>query len=361
MARKTRSSTSPKTPAKSTKPTSVDSTPVKSTAVSKSKKALKAQPKAAIQKEFGYVSKSQASKALEELKKFIARSKEISAKEGKEKSDLFADEDDKEENTQLVVRFELKKLYTKKAEFKPKLVALSKPYRNINGKTKTCLFLRDQFITSDEEVENIEKAQIPTLAKILTLTQLKTVYKTFEKRRELQKEYDIFVVDDAILSSMPSTLGKTFYQNTTKFPINVRVASTKSPKELSHQTLTNQINKVLSSSAFLPPVSTDISLTIGAIGPDFSEEELLSNIEQVLKQFPQELLVTVGLQTAGSPVLPLYYAERIYDDADVLENVADKDVENAEAEDVYTKALLELADESTVKQVLGKTMKAHKK
>lgn len=362
MARKTRSSASPKTPAKTSKSASVEGTPVKSPAASKAKKAQKAAPKTTSQKEFGYVSKSQASKALDELKKFIVRSKESAAQEKPEKADLFADEDDIEENSDLVVKFQLKKPYTKKAQFKPKLIELTKPYKNVGGKTKTCLFLRDQFITNDEEVEKIEAAQIPTLSKILTLTQLKTIYKTFEKRRELRKEYDLFVVDDAILSSLPSTLGKIFYQNTPKFPVHIRVASTKSPKELSHQTLTNQINKVLSSTAFLPPVGTEISLPIGNLGPDFTEEELLSNIEKVLKEFPQELLVTVGLQAADSPVLPLYYADKIYDDADVLENVADKDVaEDADSEDVYTKALLELADENTVKQVLGKTLKTHKK
>ncbi|GEQ72015.1 hypothetical protein JCM33374_g5701 [Metschnikowia sp. JCM 33374] len=369
MAKKTRSSASPKTPSqtpsqtpsKTPVATSVEGTPVKSPAA-KAKKTKKAK-KATNQKEYGYVSKSQASKALAELKNFIARSKQEASKEESSKSDLFADEDEStDEKSDLVVKFELKKFYTKKAEFKPKLITLTKPYKNINGKTKTCLFLRDQFINTEEEVEKIEEANIPTLAKILTLTQLKTIYKPFEKRRELLKEYDMFVVDDAILSSIPSTLGKTFYQNTSKFPVPVRVASTKTPKQLSYQTLTNQINKALSSTAFLPPVGSDISLTIGNLAADFSEEDFLSNLEQVLKQFPQESLITVGLQAAGSPVLPLYYAEKIYDDSDVLENVADKDVaEVADTEDVYTKALLELADENTVKQVLGKALKTHKK
>ncbi|KAF8004298.1 hypothetical protein HF325_001746 [Metschnikowia pulcherrima] len=325
MARKTRASASPKTPSKTSKSVSADSTPVKSPAAAKTKKALKAEAKSLKQKEYGYVSKLQATQAIDELKKYISRSKE-EAKEKSTKADLFEDEDQSEENSDLVLKFQLKE---------PKLISLAKPYKNIHGNIRTCLFLRDQFITSEEEVEKIEAAQIPTLAKILTLTQLKTIYKPFEKRRELLNEYDMFVVDDAILSSMPSTLGKTFYQ-TRKFPVHVRVASTKSPKELSHQTLTNQINKVLASTAFLPPA--------------------------VLKHFDQKQLVTVGLQAADSPVLPLYYADKIYEDSDVLENVVDKDAaEESDSEDVYTKALLELADENTVKQVLGKKMNAHKK
>ena len=360
MARKTRASASPKTPSKTSKSVSADSTPVKSPAAAKTKKALKAEAKSLKQKEYGYVSKLQATQAIDELKKYISRSKE-EAKEKSTKADLFEDEDQSEENSDLVLKFQLKKFYTKKSEFKPKLISLAKPYKNIHGNIRTCLFLRDQFITSEEEVEKIEAAQIPTLAKILTLTQLKTIYKPFEKRRELLNEYDMFVVDDAILSSMPSTLGKTFYQ-TRKFPVHVRVASTKSPKELSHQTLTNQINKVLASTAFLPPVGNDISLAIGNLGPDFSSDELLSNLEAVLKHFDQKQLVTVGLQAADSPVLPLYYADKIYEDSDVLENVVDKDAaEESDSEDVYTKALLELADENTVKQVLGKKMNAHKK
>lgn len=349
MARKTKSAASPKTPAKTKK--AVSASPAASPAAKKSKAPAKSPAKAekapeSLEKEFGYVSESQASKALSELKKFLERQSE----EKNEKAQLFDDDDDV--NGDLYVQFQTKKYYSEKPEFKPRLIELSKPFYRENEELKTCLFLRDHFITTDSKLEEVELADIPTLKKILTLTQLKTIYQTFEKRRELYSEYDLFLVDDALLSSMPLVLGKTFYLNETgKFPVNVRVTSTKAPKELSLVTLGNQVNKVLSSTAFLPPVGTEITIKIGNFS-QLSDRELLGNLHAVLKVFDQELLVTVGVKTSESPVLPLFYTDKIYGDADVLENVPEA-VEEEQDDDTYTKALLELGDEQSVAKALG--------
>lgn len=346
MAKKTRSSTKPvakkevsssakgkgKKPAKDAK-----------VAAPKSAKLAKSQPS----KDFGYVSKKQAAKALSELQKYVER---VSGTATDGKSDLFADEDS-DESKNLFVEVVAKKYFTSKAEFKPRLIELTKPFYRESEALKTCLFLRDHFITSEEQLQQVENADIPTLAKILTLSELKTVYQTFEKRRELYKEYDLFVVDDALLSSMPQVLGKTFYMNqANKFPVNVRVASTKAPKELSLVTLSNQVNKVLSSTAYLPPAGTTVTVQIGNLSSP--EQDLLANLNDVLKSFEADLLVTVGVRTTQSPVLPLFYTDRIYDDSDVLENAPEKKVEE-DKEDAFAKALLELGDEESVAKALG--------
>lgn len=357
MARKTKSAASPKTPAKTKK--AVSASPAASPAAKKTKAPAKSPANAekapeSLEKEFGYVSQSQAFKALSELKKFLERQGEDKS----EKAQLFDDDDD--ENSDLYVQFQTKKYYSQKPEFKPRLIQLSKPFYRENEELKTCLFLRDHFITTDDKLEEVEQADIPTLKKILTLTQLKTIYQTFEKRRELYSEYDLFLVDDALLSSMPLVLGKTFYLNETgKFPVNVRVTSTKAPKELSLVTLGNQVNKVLSSTAFLPPVGTDITVKIGSFS-HLSDRELLANMHAVLKAFDEELLVTVGVKTSESPVLPLYYTDKIYGDADVLENVPEA-VEDEPEDDTYTKALLELGDEQSVAKALGGELRKVKK
>lgn len=349
MARKTRSQASPKAATKAKKLASATSPAASPDKPKKSK---------AQSKEYGYVSKSQASKALSELRKYLERE---SKTEATGKSNLF-DGEDMDTSRDLFVEFETKKYYSEKPEFKPRLIELSKPFYRENEELKTCLFLRDHFITSEDQLEKVEEADIPTLDKILTLTQLKTIYQTFEKRRELYNEYDLFIVDDALLSSMPQVLGKTFYQNKIdKFPVNVRVSSTKTPKELSLVTLNNQVNKVLSSTAFLPPVGTSITVKIGSLNSQFSEPELLANLHAVLNTFDLDLLLTVGLKTLNSPVLPLFYTDKIYSDTDVLESAPEKTVEDEDEEDAYTKALLELGDEKTVAKVLGDELRKNKK
>lgn len=346
MAKKTKASASPKTPSKAKKSLSQGNTPVASPV---SKKGKKPQAPAASQKEkeYGYVSKLQAQKALSELQKYLKRQSESS----EEKNQLFDEEEDSFKD--LFVEIDTKKYISPKPEFKPRLIELAKPFLRENEELKSCLFLRDNFITSEEQLEQLEQADIPSLKKVLTLTELKTVYRTFEKRRELYSEYDLFLVDDALLSSMPNVLGKTFYMNEkTKFPVNIRVASTKKQNELSLTTLSNQVNKVLSSVAYLPPVGNSVSIKIGSLNDLYTHADLLDNLHNVLKTFPESLLLTVGIKTEKSPVLPLFYTDKIFSESDVLEN-APEAADEEETEDVYTKALLELADEETVTKALG--------
>lgn len=311
-----------------------------------------------------YVSKKQALKAIDELKKFLERSK--TEKPKSDKKDLFEDADDvpeeHDEKTNLYVKFEFKKYFSNRAVLKPKLIKLTKPYLKENKELKTCLFIRDGMVQTEADLDKIESANIPTLKKILTLKQLKTIYKTYEKRYELLDEYDVFVTDDSILSSLPNTLGKPFYHETPKSPVAVRVAFNKTPKELSIPTLLNQIEKVLNSTAYLPPVGVELTLRVGSLDSKFTAEELYSNIEDVLQQFPKESLITVGLKTTKLPILPLFYTDKLYSEEDVLENVKEDEDAEADEDDAYTKALLELADEETVASVLGKKYKkANKK
>jgi ribosome biogenesis protein UTP30 len=61
--------------------------------------------------------------------------------------------------------------------------------------------------------------------RIIGFTKLKARYKTFEQRRELLSEHDIFLADDRIITRLPNTLGKVFYKGTTKRPIPISIAA----------------------------------------------------------------------------------------------------------------------------------------
>lgn len=325
------------------------------------KKAAKEEPKesASNASEDSYVAREQLEKALVELEKFVKR-QEDSNDSGK--SQLF-ELDEATLSKRLYVEVQKKKFFSRKADIKARFIELPKPHLEAgpDEELKTCLFIRDHFITDEDKLLQVEQAGIPTLSKIFTLTQLKTLYLTFEKRRQLYLEYDLFVVDDAILSSMPATLGKIFFNNDiTKFPVSIRVASTKNDKELSLKTLENQVKKALSSTAYMKPVDTTILLPVGSL--NFTREDLISNVYAVLKEFDVKELKTVGIKSKDSPVLPLFYTDKIYDDSDVIkDDEVDKAAEVKEDEDAFTKALLELGDEDEVKKALGKEMKKRKK
>lgn len=314
---------------------------------------------------FGYVTKSQATLAIDELKKYLERSQAEESKKAKNaKSDLFEDADDADqdhdEKKNLYVNLEFKKHQSQRAVLKPKLIQLSKPFLPKQRDLSVCLFLRDGMIKNENDLEKLESASIPNLRKVLTLNQLKKIYSYYEKREELVDEYDVFVTDDAILSSLPKILGKTFYHETAKSPIAIRPYVHKS-SELSLEQLQQQIQKVLNSTAYLVPVGTKLSLRVGSLDTQFTTEDLLENISDVLKKFEEKDLITVGLATSNLPTLPLFYTDKIYSDEDILNEAEEANAPEEVEDDAYTKALLELGDEETVGEVLGKKFRESRK
>jgi len=57
--------------------------------------------------------------------------------------------------------------------------------------------------------------------RVLGLEKLKAKYKSYESRRQLRSEYDVFLADDRIVTYLPQVLGKVFYQISRTRPIPV--------------------------------------------------------------------------------------------------------------------------------------------
>lgn len=295
------------------------------------------------------VSEKVATGAITELKKYTE-------KEGKPtKLELFDEEDDQNVYLQITT----KKFYSSKPNFKPKVIKLSNSIfqKDPTDEFKTCLILRDQLITSESEVESLENEGIPTLKKILTLKDIKTEYKPFEKKRQLYNEYDLFLMDDALLNSMPGLLGKVFYnQGNSKIPLPIRVTSSSNQKQFSTVTFRNQLEKCLSSTFFLPPMGVNISIKFGVINKSLIPE-LVQNLQDVLKTFDLSSLRSVMVKTLDSPALPVFYNDNIYDDSDIAENVKAEKPTDPTQLSAFEKGLLEIGDVDQVSKVVGKKLK----
>lgn len=353
------------TPTKSKKNGAIADSPAASPSIKKSKNIPKTKLNEKskvkeLQKEevhSSIVSKKVADKAISELRKFLDREDE---KQQSDKTLLF---DNDEETKNLFLQITTKKYYSSKPNFKPKLIKLSNAiYKPELKSLKTCLIIRDQLITDSEQLETIENANLPTLQQIIPLSALKTEYKHYEKRRQLYSQYDLFLVDDALLNSMPTLLGKVFYGNgNNKIPLPIRVTSTTNNKEFSITTIGNQLNKCLSSTFFLPPVGVNITIKIGSISDDFKSNQLVQNLEDVLSHFDKDSLRSVMIKTDLSPSLPLYYAEKLYSDEDVLENNAKPSKKTNDEQEVrlstFEKGLLELGDADEVAKIIGKKLR----
>ena len=62
--------------------------------------------------------------------------------------------------------------------------------------------------------------------KIIGFSKLKARYHSFESKRQLRDEYDIFLADDRIITRLVGELGKTFYKGSSKRPIPISILQT---------------------------------------------------------------------------------------------------------------------------------------
>lgn len=315
-----------------------------------------AKPKAkAAKKDDSGLSSARILKAVKALSKY-AKSDKKGGDDAAGKSQLF---DDNDENMSVFVQINTKKFQASKPNFKPKSIKLS---HLIHGGDdfKICLILRDQLITNEDQLQKVEDANLQSLSQIVLLDTLKKEYKNYEKRRQFYSEYDMFLFDDALMNLMPTLLGKIFYgKGNLKLPIPVRVSSTSKPGELSLDTLKNQLEKALLSTAYLLPVGVNISIKVGSFVGPLSENEIAANIKDVTSSFELSSLKSIVLKTEDSPALPLFENDNLYDDSDVKQEDEEDTKQKSESEtrlSAYEKGLLELGDPDEVAKLIGKKM-----
>lgn len=304
-------------------------------------------------KQTALVEQSTVEKVLSELIKFIESKKT----EGEDaKSSLF--EDDAQS---LYTQVTSTKFFSDKTTLKPKIISI--PHRPVSEDFKICLFIRDDVI-SDELLEKIEKAKIPHLGRIVAAKELKGEFKPYDARRKLLSEYDMFLCDDRLITTLPKLLGKIFFDNSTKMPLPIRLASSnsKSQEGISLQTVGNQFKKMLNSVSYVPPMGVNISIKVG----DTSLEvpKLAENVMSIVSHFEQlsdkKPLRSLQLKSQSSVSLPIYYADKIYSEEDVVdEESADKKQPESEPKlTQFEKGLLELAvDEDESNKLMRQKMK----
>lgn len=101
--------------------------------------------------------------------------------------------------------------------------------------TRVCLFVKDP--RSDFKDLNLD---FPFKVKVLDVEKLKLKYSRFQERRNLLKEYDIFLCDYKIYMLLKKLLGKPFYVQK-KYPLPIKVDYTK-PEEIK-QEIVSRIEK----------------------------------------------------------------------------------------------------------------------
>lgn len=179
---------------------------------------------------------------------------------------------------------------------------------------------------------------------IIGFSKLKARYQTFESRRQLLADHDIFFADDRIITRLVNTLGKTFYK-TSKRPIPVRIEEVQKvngkriKKEDRKRPATDEKYSAVASPAIvakelerslnsvplnLSPAATT-AVRVGTSG--FSPQQLAENIDAVVKGLTEKFISkgwrnvkAIHIKGSNTMAMPIWLANELWvDNGDVHE------------------------------------------
>ncbi len=179
------------------------------------------------------------------------------------------------------------------------------------------------------------------ITRIIGLKKLQERYKSFESRRQLLREHDIFLADDRIITRLPQILGKAFYKGSKKpIPVNLEAYKPKDDKgkrqkpaktEDSKRDMVAQpaqvareIERTLSTvQVYLSP-SVTTSVRVGLAS--FTPQQLVENIEAVVTGLVDKFVTqkwrnvrAVHIKGPTTMALPVWLTDELWiDEADVL-------------------------------------------
>ncbi|KAJ8606434.1 hypothetical protein MRB53_040948 [Persea americana] len=189
---------------------------------------------------------------------------------------LTADDDDDDddasssaESTPIWLILTTKTHMTDARRLKPSSIPLPHPPQ-LPASATICLLTADPQRTFKDAIAHPSfPADLrPRITRVVGISKLKTKHSTYEARRKLAAEHDIFLADDRLIPLLPKLLGKVFYKSTTKRPLPITLAAPpRDPttgKRLKTPNLTNGLTKKPSSTSTsvpLPPASIASAIT----------------------------------------------------------------------------------------------------
>lgn len=278
------------------------------------------------------------------------QSEEVVKKDTAEKSDLLADADEDEvaDSVPVWLILSTKKHIIDKQRLKPGKIVLPNPYLDANDETlRICLITADpqrkyKDLIADESFP-LELGK--RVSRVIGITKLKAKYKSFEARRQLFDEYDVFLADDRVITYLPAALGKVFYKSGSKRPIPVTLegkrqnidekgnkrrklaegGSKVTKSDVKASDIAHQIERTLSSTLvhLAPSTTTAVKVGTQAMEP----KQLQENIEQVVdtlveRYVPQKWqnVRSVHIKGPNTVALPIWMTTELWEDEkDVLD------------------------------------------
>lgn len=255
-------------------------------------------------------------------------------KESGYKRNLLATEDSDEEeeadDAQPVwLNLTTKQYIADKSRLKPSKIPVPHPL-NTNENSTICLITTDpQRAVKNVVADPTFPSSLSTrITRIIGLSKLLVRYKSFEQRRQLLSEHDVFLADERIVSRLPKALGKIFYKGTAKRPIPINMApkdssrdkaNKKSSKEdkqaavASPAFVSKEIEKALASVPVTLSPGYNIAVRIGL--NTFSPQQLTDNVTKAAHAIIDKHVVSgwknvksIHIKSPNSIALPVWLA-----------------------------------------------------
>jgi ribosomal protein L1 len=160
---------------------------------------------------------------------------------------------------------------------------------------RVCIFTKDpqraykDLVASDAFPASLREKVV----RVLGVEKLKKRYKSYEQKRALLAEFDVFMVDDRVIKLVAEFLGKTFYQSKAKRPVPIRLTAgayidktaKKDSKESQNvvgtpQGVAKEIETALNSTYLSMSASANTSIRVGTLS--MTAQQLAENTSAVV-------------------------------------------------------------------------------
>ena len=255
-------------------------------------------------------------------------------------SEESSDETDATESEPLWLILTTKKHITDQKRLKPGKIPLPHSLHEPASST-ICL------ITADPQrafKDTIAHPSFPiTLAskvtRVIGISKVAKRYKSFESRRQLLSEHDVFLADDRIITRLPKLLGKTFYGGS-KRPIPVNLQPYKSKGDVvgtrkidpvsrsvaSPAQVAKEIGTAISCAQVHLSPSTTTSIRVGS--STFTPHQVVENIDSVVEGMVNKFVPrgwrnirAIHIKGPNTMALPVWLANELWQqEEDVLED-----------------------------------------
>jgi ribosome biogenesis protein UTP30 len=171
------------------------------------------------------------------------------------------------------------------------------------------------------------------ITRVIGISKLRAKYKSFESRRQLLNEHDVFLSDDRVVNLLPQTLGKVFYKTGAKRPVPVCISGFRKKGKAAKEgeksmapplAMASEIGRALS--AALVHLSPSVTTAVRVAKAGWDEQKVVENVEAVVNGIVEKFVPkkwknirSLHIKGPNTTGLPLWLAQELWlDKQDVL-------------------------------------------